>query len=250
MTISVVGAVAPQRAAARLAQALGAWRPSATAPQWTVPMVATPGEIIERRVALPAKSQVDFSWGVIALPRTAPDYYAAMMGNVILGQLGLMGRLGETVRDRQGLAYDIGSDLSVGLGPQPWTVDASVHPDHVAQAVESILHEVTRLREELVDPAELDDCRAYLTGALPLRLETNDGIAGPLLALARYDLGWDYLARYPEIIGAVTREDIRTAAARYLTLDRYVLSMAGTFAAPAAEPADLGRGRRREASVD
>ena len=230
MTIGVVGAVSPERVVARLTEVLGHWRPPIAPPGWSVPMVETPAEIVERRVALPAKSQVDLSWGVIALPRNAPDYYAAMMGNVILGQLGLMGRLGETVRDRQGLAYYVSSDLSVGMGPQPWTVDASMHPGHVAQAVDSILHEVARIREELVDPQELDDCRAYLTGALPLRLETNDGIAGHLLAVLRYGLGWDYLARYPDIIGAVTREEIRAAAARYLTLDRYVLSMAGTFA--------------------
>jgi zinc protease len=49
------------------------------------------------------------------------------------------------------------------------------------------------------------------------------------VAIEQYGLGLDYLQRYPEIIGAVTAEEIRRVAAQYLTLDRYVLTMAGTF---------------------
>ena len=89
---------------------------------------------------------------------------------------------------------------------------------------------MARLREELVETEEIDDCRSYLTGALPLHLETNGGIAAFLLTLEKHGLGLDYLERYPSLIGAVTREEIQRVVQEYLTLDRYVLAMAGTFA--------------------
>ncbi|HHX64860.1 MAG TPA: insulinase family protein, partial [Chloroflexi bacterium] len=106
---------------------------------------------------------------------------------------------------------------------------AGVHPSHVDRTVELILQEIDRLRQEPVSADELDDCRSYLTGALPLQLETNDGMAGMLLAIERYGLGLDYLQRYADIVGAVTAEDIQRVASRYLSTERYVLTMAGSF---------------------
>jgi zinc protease len=146
-----------------------------------------------------------------------------------LGRLGMMGRLGARVRDEQGLAYYTGSSLSGGLGPYPWTISAGLHPDHVQPALESILEEVRRLRDEPIDEEELADCRAFLTGVLPLALESNGGIARFLLRIESYGLGLDYLARYPDILAGVSREDIQRVARRYLTLDGYALAMAGTF---------------------
>ena len=195
-----------------------------------MPQVRTPARTITRRVPLPAKSQVDLIWGVVGLPRSSPDYHAAMMANLILGQLGMMGRLGASVRDSQGLAYYVTSSLNASRGPHPWNVVAGVAPHDVERAVASILAEIRRLCEEMVTDEELDDGRSYATGSLPLHLETNEGIAGFLLAIEEYHLGLDYLERHPGLIRSATKEDIRRVAAKYLTLDRYVLSMAGTFA--------------------
>jgi len=85
------------------------------------------------------------------------------------------------------------------------------------------------MSDELVDEDELADSRSYLTGALPLHMETNDGMADVLLTIEEHGLGLDHLSRYPSMIGAVTREQIRDVVRRYLTLDRNVLAIAGTF---------------------
>ena len=53
-----------------------------------------------------------------------------------------------------------------------------------------------RLRDEPVPAEELADSQAFLTGSMPLRLETNEGVAATLLDMERYDLGADYLLRY------------------------------------------------------
>ena len=230
LVISVVGAIDTGNILGALKTSLGQWQVVGMPPARHIPPAQTPAGIIQRRVHLPAKSQVDMILGVVAMPRRSPDYYAAMMANIILGHLGMMGRLGTNVRDEQGLAYYVSSGLRPGHGPYPWNVVAGVNPGKIDQAIEGILYELERLRDEPVSDQEFEDCKTFLTGALPLRLETNEGIAGFLLNAQEYELGLDYLQRYPSIIGAVTREEIQQVARKYLTPERYVLAMAGTFA--------------------
>jgi zinc protease len=230
LTISIAGAVQAPQVLAKLEETFGRWLVAGDAPRWDVPQAQTPDGIIREIVHIPAKAQVDLSWGVVGMPRRSPDYYAAMMANLAMGRLGMSGRLGENIRDNQGLAYYISSGLHAGRGAHPWNVVAGVNPRDVERAVDAILAEVTRLREGGISDEELNDCRSYLTGALPLCLETNDGIANYLLSIEEHGLGLDYLQRYAGIIHGVTHEEIRDTVRRYLTLDRYVLAMAGTLA--------------------
>src|SRR5690606_9058046 len=144
-----------------------------------------------------------------ALDRSSPDYQALRVANVILGRLGLMGRLGASVRERQGMAYYVFSTLEAGRGRGLWAAHAGVNPVNVERAVESIIAEVERLRAELVDEEELADAKSYLIGSLPLSLESSGAIAGTALDLAFYDLGLDYVEQLPARIDALTREQIR-----------------------------------------
>ncbi|MFP3896252.1 MAG: M16 family metallopeptidase [Anaerolineales bacterium] len=229
MIMSVVGAVEAKHVIERVEATLGAWKIDRPPSEECVPPVQIPQGAITKRVPLPGKAQVDLILGTVGMARSSPDYYPAMMANIILGQLGLMGRLGETVRDNEGLAYSVDSHLRSGLGSHPWFVSAGVHPQKVDAAVDAILHEIGRLRTEPVSDEELEDCRSYLTGTLPLQLETNEGVAIFLLSLEQYDLGLDYLQRYPRLIEGVTREQIQSVIKKYFPKDRYVLAMAGTF---------------------
>ena len=229
LVISVVGAIETGRAIDELAATLGEWRVEGLPHRPRVPQANTPAEIITERVPMPGKAQVDLILGVVGMARTSPDYHPAVMANIILGSLGMMGRLGSRVRDAQGVAYYVSSSVRGGPGPHPWSIIAGVHPKDVDRAVAAILDEVARLREEPVLDGELDDCRSYLTGILPLQLETNEGIATYLLSIEEYDLGLDYLQRYPAIIGSITKEGLQETVRRYFTPDRYVLTMAGTF---------------------
>ena len=230
LIVAVAGAVKQDRVLDRFAAVLGQWQVKGAPELQIIPPAETPPEIITRRVELPAKAQVDLIWGIIGTSRTSSDYYAAMMANLILGRLGLMGRLGENVRDQQGLAYYVGSTLDVGLGPQPWSIMAGVHPSNVERTVASILGEVQRLRDDPIRDEELEEGQSYLTGVLPLHLETNEGIAHILLDIEDYGLGLDYLLRYPGIVSGISKEEVQRVALKYLTPDRYVLAMAGTFA--------------------
>jgi zinc protease len=182
---------------------------------------------------MPGKTQSDIVLGCPGLARNDPDYYAAVVTNTVLGRFGMYGRLGTHVREEQGLAYYCLSSLEAGQWPGPWCVFAGVNPANVPLAIESILQEIARMREEQVPDDELDDSKAFLTGSLPLRLETNEGMAAALLEMERYGLGLDYLQRYPDLIHGVTAAEVQAVAAKYLDPQAYALAIAGP---------DLGQG--------
>lgn len=213
-------------AALDLVQAhFGDWR--GPVPDDTVPPIPVLGQIVEQTVALPDKIQSDIVIGCQAVARSHPDFYNLRVANTILGRFGMMGRLGERVREEQGLAYYVYGAQDAGLKTGVWLAAAGVNPLHVDQAITSILAEFARLREEPVSADELADSQAYMTGVLPLTLETNEGVAATLLNMEYHDLGLDYLQRYAELIYGVTAADVQRVAAAYLRPDAYSLVVAG-----------------------
>lgn len=227
MVLAVVGGMDPARAVEAVAQALGDWRNPSQPPLPALP-AWTPLQGIEtRRVSLPGKSQSDIVLGTAGPARRSPDYLAASLGNNILGQFGLMGRIGDVVREQAGLAYYASSGLSGGMGPGPWSVGAGVDPANVDKAIELIRLEIGRFVSELVTEAELSDSQANYIGRLPLSLESNAGVAGSLVNLERYQLGLDYYRCYAGLISSITRQDVLDAARHYLHPDRLGIAIAG-----------------------
>ena len=138
-----------------------------------------------------------------------------------------MGRIGEVVREKAGLAYYAGSSLSGGLGPGPWEVSAGVNPQNVDRAIDLIRQEIRRFTTGLVTVEELEDCQANYIGRLPISLESNAGIASALFNLERHQLGLDYYLRYAGLIGSITAEQVLQSAGRYLDPDRLAIAVAG-----------------------
>ncbi|HUS15720.1 MAG TPA: pitrilysin family protein [Chloroflexia bacterium] len=229
----LVGDITPETALALAEKTLGDWQVAGEPPPFAVPDAPLPEGIQRVHHTIAGKTQNDLVLGFPTIRRSHPDYYALDMMNLILGRLGLYGRLGKTVREDQGLAYYAYSGVESGFGPGPWTVRAGVNPANVGRAVQSILAEMTRIQEEPVSAEELARGQRYVTGTLPLRLETNSGIARQIAEIELFGLGWDYIQRYPEIIRGLTVEDVQRAARTYLHPDRYVLATAGPDLPPA-----------------
>jgi zinc protease len=226
MIIGIVGAVRADDALAQIEAAFGGWKgQSASRPQ--LPPVKRPLGIVRKWVDMPGKSQTDIVMGLPGPARAEPDYLDAAVTNQILGVFGMMGRLGRHLRDEQGLAYSIHSRLDGGKGPGPWTVVAGVDPANVERTIEGARTEVRRLRDTPVAADELADVQAYVTGALPLSLETNEGVLSAILHMEQYELGLDYLSRYPHLIREITPERIQAAACKWLDPDNFAVGIAG-----------------------
>lgn len=225
--IVLVGDVQTERVIARIQELFGDWTNPPTATAGVLPAIPAHGSIERRTLPIAGKTQTDVVLGCIGPTRQSPHYYPAAVGNTILGRFGMMGRLGENVREKQGLAYYAYSALEAGEGPGPWMAVAGVSPPTVERTIDSIVHEIERLRAELVSEEELSDSQAFMTGIVPLRLETNQGVADTLSDIERFGLGLDYLNRYPDLINQVTAEQIREAAQQFLMPGAYVVGISG-----------------------
>lgn len=223
--IVVVGDVQTSAVLDLLHQHLGDWQGPAADQQ--VPAVQPMQAAQQDYYALPGKVQADIMLGCQAIARNHPDFYAVRVANTVLGQFGMMGRLGEKVREEQGLAYYCGSSVDAEATAGSWYASAGVNPESTQQAIESMLIEFERLGSEPMAENELKDSQDYLTGVLPLTLETNDGVASALLNMERNGLGLDYLQRYNGLIYGVTGADVQRVAHQYLRADRYTLVVAG-----------------------
>ena len=228
MVIAIVGAVDPQRAVDQVEKHLGKWQNPEQKELPDLPPLTSIQEETIQRVEIPGKSQADIVMGVPGPARKSSDYLAAMLGNNILGQFGMMGRIGDVVREKAGLAYYAYSSVSGGLGPGPWSVMAGVNPENVLQAVDLIREEIHRFSAEPVSKDELNDSKSNYIGRLPLSLESNSGVAGALLNIARYDLGLDYYQRFSDLVNAVTIEDILRTAEKYFVKTPLAIGIAGT----------------------
>jgi zinc protease len=227
MVVAVVGGIEAEKAVAEVRATLEDWQnPEQPAeiqlPEWK-PLEAR----ISKRHPIPGKSQSDLIIGTAGPARNEPDYMAANLGNNILGHFGLMGRVGDVVREQAGLAYYAYSSLGGGTGPGPWAVAAGVNPANEEKAADLIFKELAKFTDELVSEEELSDSQSNFIGSMPLSLETNGGVAEALLNVERHNLGLDYYRRFPDEIKAITREQIRGVAARYLTNDKMAVSIAG-----------------------
>jgi zinc protease len=224
----LVGDVAPERTFPLVEEAFRDWRPLVAPPAFVVPEAPPPERPKRVVVPMPGRSQTDVVWAIPGFARTALDYYAAMIMNYVFGGGSLSSRLMDHLRDRHGLVYGVYSVLHAGIGAGPIQVRAGTNPANVARAVEGIEEQLRRMHDEGPSAEELEEAKGYLTGVFPVRLESNSGVAGQLLAAEVYGLGLDYLERYVGLVRGVTLADVRAAARRYLNPDVYALAIAGT----------------------
>lgn len=210
------------------AQAFGDWRKATVA---DAPLPPVSHSIGRQRLVIPMmnKAQADVAYGFTAMTRLDPAYYAAWLMNIALGQYAIGGRLGDSIRERQGMAYYVYSALDANVAEGPLTIRAGVSPGNVDRAVASIDEEVTRLASDGLTPKEFEESRNYLIGSMPRMLETNAGIAAFLQNAEFFGLGLDYDERLPELLRAVSIDEANAAARRLLDPGRAAVVIAGPY---------------------
>lgn len=227
MVVAIVGGIDPQAAIDQVIALFGDWQNEHRPPEVNLPDIRPPAEIVRRHLSIDGKSQTDIVMGCLGPQRTSPDYLAASLGNNILGQFGMMGRIGDAVREKSGLAYHASASLNAWLAAGSWEVSAGVSPSNVERSIELIREEIRRFINEPVSREELEDSQSHYIGRLPLSLESNAGVAQAMLKMHRFNLGLDYYQRYPDLVASLTPEDVLEVARRYLDPDRMVIVSAG-----------------------
>lgn len=228
MVIVVVGAVNPLELFDLVEKHLGGWQHKAQHNLPQNPPIQPLTGTLTRSLEIPGKSQSDLVMGTLGPKRKAPEYLPTLLGNSILGQFGMMGRIGESVREKAGLAYYASTSVNAWIESGSWEVSAGVNPENLDRAIELVKKELARFVSEPVSFEELADNKSNFIGRMPLTLESNSGVANTILNLERFDLGLDYLQQYPQRISAITREDILDTARKYIDPERLVIVSAGS----------------------
>jgi zinc protease len=240
LTAVIVGDAETTRIVDVASSVFGSWT---APPPPTVPLPPVTRGTERRRITIPMmnKSQTEIAYGFTTMTRHDPQYYACSLMNNVLGQYALGGRLGDSIRERQGMAYHVSSTLDANILPGPLLVRAGVNAANVERAIASIDAEVNAVRRDGVTDRELTESRQYLIGAMPRQLETNAGIAQFLQTAQFFGLGLDYDVRLPEYLSAVTLDDVHAVARKYLDIDTATIVVAG----PTADHNDQSSSFRR-----
>jgi zinc protease len=230
-TVVVVGDVDADAVLAAATRAFSSWE-SPRPPE--APLAGIPRGLARdlEVVSMMNKAQADIAYAFVGLRRSDPEYYPAWVMNNALGQYALGGRLGDSIRERQGMAYYVYSTLDASLAEGPFMVRAGVAASDVDRTVASIDRELTLVAREGLSFKELNESKSYLIGSIPRQLETNAGIAGFLLSAQIHGLGIDHDERLPDFIAAVTLDDVNRAACRLLDPLRACIVVAGPYQKP------------------
>ena len=235
MTVIVVGDIVEELAMTAIKKLFGEWPPAAKeTPPLQVPEPVLP--VSRKLVAVPMmnKSQADVVYGFVGVKRSDPDYAAISVMNNALGQYAIGGKLGDSIRERQGMAYYVYSSLDATFGAGPFLIRAGVNAANVERTIASIDEELNGVLKTGFTAAEIDESKSYMIGSLPRQLETNAAIASFLLNAQTFGLGLDYDEKLPGLIGAVTKDAADAAARRLFNPEKATIAVAGPWNAPAA----------------
>lgn len=175
---------------------------------------------------LPDASTAAVVFGVEAPIRRDPRYMPALVLNEIVGGGGTSSRLGQALRVRSSLVYDVDSRLISDAHASYIIGQFSTSPIDAQRVISTLKNEFERVVTEGVTEAEVEDAKGYLIGSFPLSFDSSPKIASNLLAIAQAGLGREY----PEIrrreIERVSRDDVNRIAAELLRPERLGIAVA------------------------
>jgi zinc protease len=222
LVVSIVGDVDPDQALA-LGRRLFGDRPRQDGFRAPQPPVEAPKEKSQTQVKNLDKAQAHVVLGFLGTTLSDPDRYPLEVLNTILSGQG--GRLFLELRDKRSLAYSVSASILDGLSKGHVAVYIGTSPERVKEAIDGIVEVLTPLTLAEVPEKDLARAKRYLLGAHDISLQRSSAIASVLAFHEAYGLGALSYKDYPAKIETITAADVLRVAKKYLTLDRYTLSI-------------------------
>jgi zinc protease len=164
--------------------------------------------------------------GHLGISRSDPDYIPAYVMNVLLGGY-FNSRINANLREKNGFTYGARSYFDSRKQTGAFLVSTEVRTEVTVRALEEILVEVKKIREEMVSDDELTMVKNYIIGNFPVSIETPQQAAGRLAMLPLYGLEHGYYDTFRDKVAALTKADILRAAETYLHPDAVTISISG-----------------------
>ena len=178
---------------------------------------------IKRSEIYKEKEQGHFVLGFLGTTLQHRDRYALEVLDAALSGQG--GRLFYELRDKESLAYALDFIANPNLDPGYIGVYMGTHPDKLERAIEGVLRELKRVKEEGLKEEEVQRAKRYLIGNFEIGLQTNGAQANEMSFDELYGLGFDHYQKYPQEIQKITTEDVRQVAKKYFNLEAYSLAI-------------------------
>lgn len=210
--VTVVGDLSRSEAAALVDQLLDGLPEGAPA---TLPAPPKGSAGRTQAIAHPA-SQAHIYIGLPAIERGHPDFFPLLVGNYTLGGGGFVSRLMQEVRDKRGFAYSVYSYFAPLRHAGPFQIGLQTKRSQAREAIQVTRSVLDGFLRQGPTPDELAAAKANLTGAFPLRLDSNRKLLDNAAVIGFYGLPLDYLDTYQDKVRAVTAEDVRRAFARHV----------------------------------
>jgi zinc protease len=169
------------------------------------------------------KEQAHFVLGFLGVSFHHPDSYALTVLDAALSGQG--GRLFRELRDKESLAYALDFMAHPNLDPGFIGVYMGTHPKKLDTAIETVLRELKKVKEEGLTEEEMDRAKKYLIGNFEIGLQTNGAQANQMSLDELYGFGFDHYQKYPQEIQKVTQEDVNRVAKQYFNLESYVIAI-------------------------
>ena len=235
LTLVVVGDLDVPQLQAELGKSFAGWTGGVALPH---PAKATATDAPkEQNVFMADKTSVTVIMGQAShLRYNDPDYQALRLGTAILGS-GFTGRLMANVRDKEGLTYGIGSNLSNDtFADGDWKIQATFAPSLLEKGIASTKRQLQLWYDAGATADEVARRKTNLIGTFKVSLATSDGMASALLAAINrgYDVNW--LDEFPVKVDALTTEQVNAAIKKYLKPDDLYVIKAGTVLQAPAKP--------------
>ncbi len=172
-------------------------------------------------------SQSHIYAGVRGIYRGDPDYFPLYVGNYILGGGGLVSRLAQEIREKQGLSYSAYSYFYPMKRHGPFILGLQTRNDQRDKALALLRKTLKDFVDKGPTAKELDAAKKNLTGGFALRIDSNRKIAGYLNVIGFYGLPLTYLNDFIGRIKAVTLKQIHDAFKRRIDPDKLVVVSVG-----------------------
>jgi zinc protease len=238
--IAVVGDFDPTEVETKLSSILANWKSKVPYQRVDVEP-ATDIKVPLISIETPDKANsVYFASQQYALRDDDPNYPALLMGNYVLGAGALSSRLGDRVRQKEGLSYRIASSLRANAIDEfaVLTITAIANPKNRDKVVKAIDEEIRKLIKEGITEKELTDSTQGFLQSLQLNRSRDAALAGLLVNNLFAGRDMEYYEKLEARIASLSVEEVNEAIEQYIAPDNLVIATAGDFSKPSQPATD------------
>ncbi len=222
--ILIVGDINRKDALEKVRARFGDWQPG-TVPALELPELVQPDGLHVKLITRPDLNQSYINFGHPGISITHPQMLSTRLMAFALGGSALASRMGQSVREESGLAYDVRCwfDRRALAGAYRATVQTS----SPKAAIEKMLTEIRLMHKQGPAEKELATAQNYYTGSFPLSYSSSRGKLGHVTDAEVYGLGTDWLDVFPDRIRALTLPDLVQAAHDRLHPEGFIMVIVG-----------------------